>query len=256
MKQNPLDPFLIKQRLNILLQLESIHAALVHLDILSPRDKWEEWIDNFQDDRDCDPAFMCLIVIIMSSSTADNQLAEIVPRIFLSGLTSAHAVLDIAQQYGLDSLCSLLSDAGRFYQNTERILNAADYFMQRHDGKIPSSISVQELSSLYGVGYKTANIVITKAFRRVEGIPSDIHVIRWSSVLGWCSSNIDGFHCSKQLENWLPQSKWESVNPVFGAFGQLITSSRRSVLLELASQHSLFVREIFERALKVYNIRN
>ena len=63
--------------------------------------------------------------------------------------------------------------------NVERIVNASDYFMQSHNGIIPHNISVLELASLHGVRYKMANIVITSAFYCVEGIPSNIHVLRW-----------------------------------------------------------------------------
>jgi endonuclease-3 len=189
----------------------------------------------------------------MSSSTADDQLAHIVPRLFSCGLTSAIAVNDVVQQYGLNTLCSLLSETGRFYQNAERIINAADYFIQQHNGRIPTTISVNELCTLFGVGYKTANIVVTTAFGRVDGIPSDIHVIRWSNLLGWCPPNTDGLQCSKCIEGWLPKSKWDSINPVFGAFGQLLISEKRNDLLLIASQYpSEAIRKLFRKAANVY----
>jgi endonuclease III len=244
-----IDESLIGKRIQTISELEGLHSALIHLNILAPRDEWEDWINNFKGEAGCDAAFMCLLIIIMSSSTSDNQLAHIVPRLFSSGLTSAPAVIDIAQRYGLDMFCSLFSESGRYYQNAERILNAADYFVQRHNGRIPNNINVGELSTLLGVGYKTANIVITTAFRRVEGIPSDIHVIRWSSMMGWCPSNSDGLKCSKMLEEWLPKCKWESINPLFGAFGQLLVSEKRCDLLSLSQQHpSPYIRKLFRKA--------
>lgn len=248
-----LDEETIEKRLFMMRDLESIHSALIHLQILSPRDQWEDWIDNFMDEPGCDRAFMCLLVIIMSSSTADVQLANIVPRLFSSGLTSAIAVVQVAQQYGLNTFCSLFSEGGRYYQNAERILNAADYFVQKHGGRVPTNISVLELCTLFGVGYKTANIVVTTAFRRIDGIPSDIHVIRWSSMLGWCPPTADGLRCSKMLEAWLPHSVWESINPVFGAFGQLLVSEQREQLLHVSQQHSSpVVRKLFRKAAFLY----
>jgi endonuclease III len=247
------DKGLLGQRVLIIAELEAIHSALIHLGIYSPRDRWEEWIDNFKMEKDCDPPFMCLLIILMSSSTSDNQLAEIIPRLFSSGMTSAKGVIEIVQTYGQDCFCSLLSELGRYYQNTERILNAADYFVQRHNGRIPCGITILELCTLFGVGYKTANIVLTTAFRRVEGIPSDIHVIRWSSILGWCNSTNDGLKCSKNIEGWLPKSMWESINPLFGAFGQLLVSDQRQELMDVALQHpSPEIRKLFTTAARMY----
>jgi endonuclease III len=149
----------------LLENLVEFHSLLQGSQIMSPRDTWEEWISSFEDiEKDCDRAFMCLVVILMSSSTSDKQLGELVPRLFLSGITSANGVIKIVQNYGAEFFCSLLAEGGHYYQNAERILNAADYFVQKHNGKVPSTISINELCTLLGVGYKNANIVVTMAF--------------------------------------------------------------------------------------------
>ena len=123
----------------------------------------------------------------------------------------------------MNALCAVLSNSGRFYQNAERIVNAADYFLLFHNGRIPNAIGVEELSALYGVGYKTANLVISYAFQRIDGIPSDIHVLRWAYGLKWIPSpKMDGRRCSKIIESWMPRDMWHLVNPVFGSLGQML----------------------------------
>lgn len=246
----------VTKRLEVLEELESVHNILLKMSIVAPRDNWEDWISSFRDEDGSDPAFMCLIVILMSSSTSDFQLGEIIPRLFGAGLTSAAGVVEIVQKYGPDSLCSLMSESGRYYQNVERIINAASYFVDRHGGRIPMTISINELCSLLGVGYKTANIVVTTSFGRVEGIPSDIHVLRWSKALGWSSypSWKDGLHCSKEMERWLPKAKWLTINPLFGVFGQLLhTSVHRQTLMDVVKQHcTRRVQLLFMTACKQY----
>ena len=71
---------------------------------------------------------MFLMTICMSSSTSDAQLSTVMPRIFLFGLTSSQAVLDICSRYGMDAVCSIFSEPGRYYQNTEQIVNPANYY--------------------------------------------------------------------------------------------------------------------------------
>ena len=93
------------------------------------------------------------------------------------GLTNATNIIEICTIYGVHCLCSIFSEAGHFYQTVKWIINAADYFIAHHNGQVPSNVTVQELSTLHGVGYRTANIIITTAFDRVDGIPSDIHVL-------------------------------------------------------------------------------
>lgn len=243
------------QRMQVLQKLESIHATLLYIGVDAARDNWEEWINNAKNFEDCDVAFMALIIIIMSSSTSDSNLANIVPLLFSAGLTSARGVVEIVEQYGVDSLCSLMSGTGRFYQNTERIVNAADYFIQCHKGTIPEDVTIPELCSLLGVGYKTANIVVTTAFKRIDGIPSDIHVIRWSAILGWTTSaSLNGLECSKQLEQWLPKSYWGSINPLFGSLGQLITGARtrKKVFSVISALNDTRILQLFKDVYKHY----
>ena len=87
-KKPDLDERCIANRIDTICQLEDFHSYLIHREILSPRDRWEEWIDNFKAEEGSDPAFMCLLIIMMSSSTSDNQLAHIVPRLFSAGSCS------------------------------------------------------------------------------------------------------------------------------------------------------------------------
>ena len=191
-----LEESIVEKRLSMLSQMIAFHEELQEKGFFAPRDKWTSWLDC-QHDPSADRPFMILMTICMSSSTSDLQLSSIMPRLFAFCLTSAMAVIEIAQQYGMDALCSIFSESGRYYQNTERIVNAADYFCQRHHGKIPNDITIYELTTLYGIGYKTACIVIKTAFQRVDSIPSDIHVIRWSEHLGWVPKGVTGCHVPK-----------------------------------------------------------
>ena len=221
-----------------LLSLLMIQDKMKEAGIVAPRDDWESWIDASitRDDPTHDRAFMFLMTICMSSSTSDAQLSSVMPRIFSQGLTSSQAVLDICFRYGVDALCSIISESGLYYLNTEKIINAANYFTQRHDGRIPSSITIEELSNLYGIGYKTAAIVVESSFGRSAGIPSDVNVIRWSEHLGWVPQNVDGFQCSKYLESWISKDAWTDINPLFGALSQVAVSSDANTLQSLVSQ--------------------
>ena len=107
-----------------------------------------------------------------------------------------------------------------------QVLNAANYFIAHHNGWVPSNITVQDLSTLHGVSYKTANMIVTTAFDRVDGIPSDIHVLQRAFILGWASSSDDSLKCSKEIEQWLPKRHWHSVNIIFRSFHQMLSSLR------------------------------
>ena len=216
----PISPSVLDHRLHELSEIIMFHVELKYFGFLAPRDEWENWINNHANEPQADRSFMVLMTIIMSSSTSDVQLSNIMPRLFACGMISATAVSDIADKYGMNAMCSLISESGRYYANAERLVNAADYFKQRHHGVIPQDITIYELCTLIGIGYKTACLILEAGFGRVDGIPSDVHVIRWTTQLGWVPSNLDGLATSKHLEAWIPADKWHVINPLFGALGQ------------------------------------
>ena len=224
-----------------LIALLSVHEKAKSMGIISPRDNWEEWIDASirKDDRQADRAFMFLMTICMSSSTSDSQLSRVMPRIFSFGITSSRAVIDASDQFGPDAICSMFSEPGRYYQNTERIINAANYFMKHYGGRIPSNITIEELSTLTGIGYKTAAIIVESSFGRSDGIPSDIHVIRWTQFLGWVPKDTGGYLTSKYLESWVHPTDWSSINPMFGSLSQSAVSENRHKLQSIIAESEM-----------------
>ena len=246
---------IIADRVTLIEDLKEFHEIAKMSGLHSPRDAWEDWMDCGATDKLADKAFMCLIIILMSSSTTDSQLAAFIPQMFSSGLTSAEGVIEVSQRIGMDAFCALISPVGRFHQNAERIVHAASYFVVKHKGRIPSDISIGELTSLFGIGYKTAQIIVSSAFGRMDGIPSDVHVIRWCEALKWVPPLAnDGLLCSKCIEQWLPKSKWHLINPLFGAFGQLIQNpdTRPPLLSLLEEKASDLLKSVFLKMLKAY----
>src|SRR5262245_31364961 len=72
-----------------------------------------------------------------------------------------------------------------FYRvKTDAIHAICEQLMERYGGSVPSKL--EELLELPGVGRKTANIVVTMAFRKA-GIAVDTHVHRISNRLGYVS---------------------------------------------------------------------
>ena len=71
-------------------------------------------------------------------------------------------------------------------------------------GKVPSTM--EELTSLPGVGRKTASVVLSAAFN-IPAIAVDTHVLRVSNRLGLVKSEDPG-KIEMQLRNLIPKDKW------------------------------------------------
>jgi endonuclease-3 len=67
---------------------------------------------------------------------------------------------------------------------------------------------MDELVTLPGVARKTANIVLSSAFGKIEGIAVDTHVKRVSARLG-LTRNTDPEKIEKDLMKIIPRSEWD-----------------------------------------------
>jgi endonuclease-3 len=104
-----------------------------------------------------------------------------------------------------------------FYRVKTRTIHAiCEQLMENHGGEVPSTL--EELLELPGVGRKTANIVVTLAFRKA-GIAVDTHVHRISNRLGFVKTKTPD-ETEMALRKKLPQQYWIIYNDLLVAYGQ------------------------------------
>ena len=88
--------------------------------------------------------------------------------------------------------------------------------IERHGGRVPDTL--EELLMLKGVGRKTANLVVTLAFRK-PGICVDTHVHRISNRWGYAKTRTPE-QTEMALRRRLPPRYWRIYNDLLVAFGQ------------------------------------
>jgi endonuclease-3 len=104
-----------------------------------------------------------------------------------------------------------------FYRVKARTIHAiCTELLARFNGEVPSTLD--ELLSLPGVGRKTANIVVTLAFRKA-GIAVDTHVHRISNRLGYVRTRTPD-ETEMALRKKLPRRYWIVFNDLLVAYGQ------------------------------------
>src|SRR5215470_7039297 len=104
-----------------------------------------------------------------------------------------------------------------FYRVKAKTIHAiCTALLEQFGGEVPSTID--ELLSLPGVGRKTANIVVTLAFRKA-GIAVDTHVHRISNRLGYVKTKTPD-ETEMALRKKLPRRYWIVFNDLLVAYGQ------------------------------------
>ena len=104
------------------------------------------------------------------------------------------------------------------YQNkANHILGIAKALLERFDGKVPSS--KEELTTLPGVGNKTAEVVRIELFHDPE-FPVDTHVSRIAKRLGLAKPSDDVLEVEKKLRKHFPKESWIKLHHQFIHFGR------------------------------------
>lgn len=104
-----------------------------------------------------------------------------------------------------------------FYRNKARwILSVSADLLGRFGGKVPKTKG--ELLSIKGVGLKTANLVLSDAFK-VPAICVDTHVHRISNQIGLVKTKTPK-ETEKKLMNRVPKRYWTMFNPLLVMWGQ------------------------------------
>ncbi len=104
-----------------------------------------------------------------------------------------------------------------FYRTKARTLHVVcRTLLERYGGLVPADLD--ELLTIKGVGRKTANLVITLAFRQ-DGICVDTHVHRISNRWGYVRTKTPE-ETEQALRQTLPRRHWQIYNDLLVTFGQ------------------------------------
>ncbi len=156
--------------------------------------------------------FKILVATILSSRTKDEVTTKAAKRLF----ARARSVEELAA-LSTQEIEQLIYPVG-FYRNKARFLTALPIALQSFGGRIPSTM--ERLLSLPGVGRKTANLVLARAFGK-PAICVDTHVHRLANLWGWAKTK-NPQETEQALKRLFPQNLWPKINPILVSFGQSV----------------------------------
>ncbi len=157
--------------------------------------------------------FQHLIFAVLSSRTRDEQTARVAERLFRKVRTP-----DDLLRIPDEELEELLYGVGFYRVKAKRLKKIAQQLIEKYESEIPADF--KKLTSLEGVGIKTANVVLAHAFGK-DVIGVDTHVHRISNRLGIVRTK-NPEQTEKELMKIVPEGFRKRVNSSFVAFGQTV----------------------------------
>ena len=162
--------------------------------------------------------YKTLISVLLSSRTLDTTTHQAANRLFEKAPT-----LEKLGRLKAESIQKLIYPVGFYKTKTDQLKKLVQIISTQFGGKIPESR--EDLMKLPGVGRKTANLVLNRAFGK-PAIAVDTHVHKISNLLGWVKTKTPQ-ETEKRLEKILPHQYWSSVNRLFVSIGQQFRSKSK-----------------------------
>lgn len=163
--------------------------------------------------------FTMVICVLLSAQTTDAAVNKVTPELFRRWPDAeAMAAADPTE------IAEVIRTIGFFRTKSVHCVKASQMIVSEFGGEVPQTM--KELTRLPGVGRKTANIVLNKAFGIVDGIAVDTHVYRIASRLRFSNAPTP-LACEQDLLALLPHELWGSVNEQWIHFGRDTCSAQR-----------------------------
>lgn len=163
--------------------------------------------------------FELLVATVLSAMTTDKHVNEVTRGLFkkykkiedYAGARPAQFQKDVSSI--------------NFYRNkAANIQKAARMIMDDYGGKVPETM--EELVKLPGVARKTANIILSNAFGKNEGIAVDTHVKRLAGRLG-----LTGHDKPEKIEQDLmditPKNEWGNLSHLLIIHGREVCAAKK-----------------------------
>jgi endonuclease-3 len=141
-----------------------------------------------------------LIATILSAQCTDKRVNLVTAKLFKK-YRSAKDFADAP----LAEIEEAVKTTGFFRNKAKNIHACCRKLVELHGGEVPRTMD--ELTSLAGVGRKTANVVLGNAFGINVGVVVDTHVTRLSNRLG-LTKQTDAVKIEQELMQLVPQKQW------------------------------------------------
>lgn len=172
--------------------------------------------------------FQLLVATILSAQCTDKQVNKVTENLFQK-LKTPEDFMKVDQLL----LENLIRPTGYYKNKAKNLKNCATTLIEKFDGVVPDNL--KNLTTLPGVGRKTANVVLGSAFG-IPGIVVDTHVSRISQRLE-LTRNKNPVKIEFDLMKIIPRDEWDGFSLRLIYFGRQYCRSRNPLCKDCPIYH-------------------
>ena len=162
---------------------------------------------------DYENTYQLLVMVVLSAQDSDANINKIAPALFAKFLT-----LKSLSKTDSETFMPYVSKVRNHATKASWLLEIAKTI--QNDNDIP--LTMNGLTALKGLGRKSANVILRETHQPVEGIITDLHVIRVAPRIGIVQESKDGNKVEKQLMEVLPKKIWSEIGMAISFHGREI----------------------------------
>ncbi|MBQ9795447.1 MAG: endonuclease III [Clostridia bacterium] len=190
--------------------MKKIDEILEYFDELHPNPKCALNFSN---------SFELLVAVVLSAQCTDERVNNVTPKLFELANTPEKMIA-----LGEQKIKQIIYPCGFYNNKTKAILELSRDLINKFNGQVPSTM--EELTTLTGVGRKTANVVIGVAFGG-QTIAVDTHVHRVSKRLGLTKESSTPEQCEQNLLKLVPFDRRTKFHHQAIWFGRLTCKAQK-----------------------------
>lgn len=162
--------------------------------------------------------FELLVAVILSAQCTDKRVNAVTEKLFeVYDTPEAFAALTV------EELAPYIFSCGFYNNKGANIISASRAIVERFGGVVPRTL--EELTSLAGVGRKTASVVMSVAYG-VPAMPVDTHVFRVSRRLGLSDgSTVEAVE--RDLRASFPEDEWNALHHTLIFEGRYVCKAQK-----------------------------
>lgn len=163
--------------------------------------------------------FELAVAVALSAQCTDERVNKTTPELFKRCKTiEDYANIDI------NELEKIIHPCGFYKNKAKNIKLCATQVLNNFNGELPHTMD--ELTTLAGIGRKSANVILLEAFGIANGIAVDTHAKRISNLIG-LSNEKDPKKIEQDLLKIIPKTYLKDVNHLFVWHGRNICIARK-----------------------------
>ena len=163
--------------------------------------------------------FQLVVAVMLSAQCTDERVNKTTPALFAHCKT----IQDFAD-IDLSQLEELIHPCGFYRNKAKNIKLCAKQVLENFDGVVPHTM--EELTTLAGVGRKSANVILLEVFGIAQGIAVDTHAKRISNLVG-LSKQKEPEKIEQDLIRFFPKEVLKDINHLFVWHGRNTCVARK-----------------------------